>query len=200
MDLLRKKEKNIITNYSIKLSENFRLKEFCQSKWTPKENAVIPNKYQIYLTKEICTKILQPIRDYFDKPIIIISGIRNKKIIEAMEKKGLHPSKDTDHSYLDPEVNRWGVGAVDFYIEGINIRTIYKFIAKRNKIDSNYAFGQAILHTDYKYIHISNPITNVCSKKFCRLNKKEKRKYLKCSRHTGYLLLAVSGKGKILNL
>lgn len=117
-----------------------------------------------------------------------------------MEKKGLHPSKDTDHSYLDPEVNRWGVGAVDFYIEGINIRTIYKFIAKKNKTDSNYNFGQAILHTDYKYIHISNPITNVYSKKFYLFNRKEKQKYLKYSRHTGYLLLAVNSRGKILNL
>jgi len=186
--------------YNQFLSPNFQLKEFCQSRCTPGENDVSPNKFQIYLVKELCIKILQPIRDYFNKPITITSGMRNKKIMDAMKKNGFHPSKTTDHSYLDPEINRWGVGATDFYINGVNIHSIYKFIARKSKINNDYNFGQAIIYTDYKFIHVSNPITTVFSEEFYFENIGKKQKYLKSSKHTGYRLLAVNSKGKILNL
>lgn len=187
-------------DYNQFLSANFQLIEFCRSSCTPGEIDVQPNKYQIYLAKELCVRVLQPTRDHFGKPMTITSAMRNKRIIDAMVAKGFKPSRTTDHSYLDPDVCQWGVGAVDFHIRGIDIVDVYKWMVRQSKIKDTFAIGQIILYVDHRFIHVSNPVTAVFSIPFYFEAIRKKQKYLKCTGYTGYQIVSVDNDGEIITL
>jgi hypothetical protein len=159
---------------SAKISPHFRIGEFCQSDY----GEIKPKRYQIYLIKRLAQDILEPIRERFGSPVVITSGIRNKHVWDGIARRARErglppPSKTTDHSYLDPEVNQWGVGAVDFFVEGVSSQHVFLWASE------NLAYGQIILYPDYHFIHISNPKEIVFSNRFAeKFLKGKKRKML----------------------
>lgn len=77
----------------MKLSENFTLSELTKSEYAIRNDLLnMPDESQIVNLKMLCEKVLQPIRDHFDRPVIISSGYRSK--ILNMRIGG---SKTSDH-------------------------------------------------------------------------------------------------------
>tara|TARA_R100000657_G_C4624820_1_gene74177 strand:+ start:97 stop:558 length:462 start_codon:yes stop_codon:yes gene_type:complete len=61
----------------MKLSDNFSLHEFTRSQTAIRHNIEnVPNDKQIFNLRNLCVNVLQPVRDYFMKPMIISSGFR----------------------------------------------------------------------------------------------------------------------------
>lgn len=66
---------------SIKLSENFSLDEMVFSQTASRlgiDNK--PDSEQILNLINLCVNVLQPIRDFFQKPVIVTSGYRSKEL------------------------------------------------------------------------------------------------------------------------
>lgn len=69
----------------MKLTENFTLQEMIHSNTAIAKGIVnIPNESQINFIRELCTNILQPIRDNFSVPIRISSGFRSPRLNVAI--------------------------------------------------------------------------------------------------------------------
>ena len=61
----------------MKLSDNFSLHEFTRSQTATRHNIEnVPSKQVIENLKSLCLGVLQPVRDYFMRPMIISSGFR----------------------------------------------------------------------------------------------------------------------------
>ena len=61
----------------MKLSDNFSLYEFTRSQTATRHNIEnVPSDKQIFNLRNLCVNVLQPVRDYFMKPMIISSGFR----------------------------------------------------------------------------------------------------------------------------
>ena len=61
----------------MKLSDNFSLYEFTRSQTATRHNIEnVPSDTQIFNLRNLCVNVLQPVRDYFMKPMIISSGFR----------------------------------------------------------------------------------------------------------------------------
>jgi len=127
-------------------------------------------EYQVPLILEATFRV-QMIRDYFKVPIFVRSGVRDKNIYDTLIANGHAVSKyriiydvdgkfkikGTDHSYMNPEVNPVGVGAIDFQVENRNLLVdIYSYVKDKMR----HLVGQCILYRKYKkpwFIHISIP-------------------------------------------
>lgn len=70
----------------MKLSKNFTLAELTNSH-TAKKLGIknIPNEIELQNLIYLCEKVLQPLRDYFGKPINITVGFRSKKLNKAVD-------------------------------------------------------------------------------------------------------------------
>lgn len=78
------KKKNMI-DLNQKLSENFTLNEFIDSKVAKKKKIDnTPTLLVISHLKELCLRLLQPFRDYYGKPIIVTSGYRCPALNDAV--------------------------------------------------------------------------------------------------------------------
>ena len=69
----------------MQLTENFSLEEFTKSQTATRNNIDnTPDEKQIINIRNLCVNVLQPVRDYFLKPVMISSGFRcdllNQKI------------------------------------------------------------------------------------------------------------------------
>lgn len=125
----------------MKITENFRLKEFLISDTAKKYNIKneiddIQHLFNIY---ELCL-LLEKIRKHFNKPIIITSGYRNSEL-----NKKVGGVKNSQHSIGE---------AVDFHIKDIDNKDAVKWIAE------NILFDQLILEeyidkNNQGWIHIS---------------------------------------------
>ena len=152
----------IPSKLDIKIAPNFKLYEYCYSN-TAKE-WVYPEPIQFWLVQKHAFHIMQPIRDAWGE-IRINSGIRTRTIIAALKRAGNAVSEHTDHSFLDPHVNRWGTGAADFYPAEAKIADVWSWIVQRvrsGKLD----VGQAIFYPARNVIHISNPHSLLYSQGF----------------------------------
>ena len=65
----------------MKLSENFSLNEFTKSQTATRHNIDnTPSMTEILNLKSLCESVLQPVRNNFQKPMIISSGFRCKEL------------------------------------------------------------------------------------------------------------------------
>ena len=65
----------------MRLSDNFSLHEFVRSQTATRHNIDnTPNEEVIENLKSLCIGVLQPVRDYFQKPMIISSGFRCEEL------------------------------------------------------------------------------------------------------------------------
>ena len=87
--------------------------------------------------RALAQDILQPIRVFFDNPVIITSGYRCPDLNKAV--KG---SNNSQHLYGE---------AADFYVKNISKEKVFEWIVN----SSNIVYGQAILEPSW--IHITFP-------------------------------------------
>ena len=74
----------------IQLSENFKLSEFTR---TSRPFPNIPSRKHVSNLKRLVDNILQPLRDYVKRPIIITSGYRSEAVNSSLQ----HSSKTSQH-------------------------------------------------------------------------------------------------------
>lgn len=118
-----------------KLSEHFTLEEMTYSATAVKKGLInIPSKAEIKNLKELCTKILEPLRKEIGLPIKINSGYRSVKVNAAVG--GVSTSAHVFGYAADIVCPQYG-----------NAKEFTKYVAdflKRN----NIAFDQCILEFD----------------------------------------------------
>jgi zinc D-Ala-D-Ala carboxypeptidase len=119
----------------MQLSKNFSLGEFTHSA-TAKNRGLnnSPNSHQINNLKILCEKVLQPIRDNFNRPVKITSGFRSRAVNEA-----IRGAVNSQHSTGE---------ASDFVVDGVPLQRVINYI--RN----NLAYDQLILYKN-GWIHVS---------------------------------------------
>jgi hypothetical protein len=72
----------------MKLSENFELHELIKSQIAERKGiSNNPSTDQINNLKDLCLNVLQPIRSYFDSPVVISSGYRSPELCVAIGSK-----------------------------------------------------------------------------------------------------------------
>lgn len=124
------------------LSRNFRLNEFLKSQTASRHNIEnIPSKEEFLNLLNLCKYVLQPIRQYYGRPVSIISGFR---CLELNRKIG--SSDNSQHIK--------GM-AVDFEIMGLDNHAVARHVSRIVNFD------QCILEFHYRnspqsgWIHIS---------------------------------------------
>ena len=106
----------------MKLTENFTLAELTKSETAKKNNIDnTPDAEQIECLKQLCENILQPLRDDFQKPLVISSGFRNKKLSLLVGSK-------TTSQHCKGQ-------AADFTIPGIDNKKVFKHIIENLPMD-----------------------------------------------------------------
>jgi len=117
-----------------RLSEHFKLSEFTKSN-KALENGInnTPPENAIYNLQALCNNVLEPIRQYFNCPVIITSGFRSKKLNQT-----IGGSKYSQH--LKGE-------ASDFIVKGVKTSDIFAFLTNTKKWTS----GQ--IHTPARTDH-----------------------------------------------
>lgn len=105
------------------LSANFTLFEFTAASATAAKNKLynVPNNAGVLRLKEICQKVLQPLRDHFQSPVVIRSGYRSDKV-NAL----LNEAPNSRHILCE---------AVDFRVKGVKNEVVCAYIAENLKYD-----------------------------------------------------------------
>ena len=110
----------------MKLSKNFSLQEMTKSQTALRrgiDNTPTPDK--IDPLTMLCEKVLQPVRDHFDRPVTITSGYRSPELCMAIGSK--------------PTSQHTKGQAADFEIPGVSNMEVAKWISE------NLEFDQLIL-------------------------------------------------------
>ena len=106
----------------MKLSNNFSLEEMTRSATAEKKNIEnVPNEEQIECLRQLCINILQPLRDDFQKPLVVSSGFRSKKLSLAINSK-------TTSQHCKGQ-------AADFTIPGVDNKKVFKHIIENLPMD-----------------------------------------------------------------
>ena len=110
----------------MKLSKNFTLNEMIKSTVALRKNIDnTPSQIHVENLRKVVTHILQPIRDRFDKPVVVSSGYRSIALCEAIGS-----SKFSQHALGQ---------AVDFEILGVDNYELANWIC------ANLEYDQLIL-------------------------------------------------------
>lgn len=121
----------------MQISKNFNLKEFTKSATAKKlniDNSKVP-EYVKNNIKELVYQVLQPLRDYIDKPITINSGYRCLKLNAAVG--GVPTSQHVQGQ------------AVDIKVDGLSSFEIAQAV-----LDLHLPYDQLILYNDFVHISI----------------------------------------------
>lgn len=130
----------------MKLTKNFRLKEFTKSAGI----VIEPTDEQIFCMQCLCENILQPIRSKWGRTTIT-SGLRNSRSTNLLIANGYPASKTSDHlAWCD--VNPRGTGAADINVPGKDMKVIFDWCINNFKD----LYRQLIYYPDKNIIHVSN--------------------------------------------
>ena len=99
----------------------------------------------------LCRTLLEPIREHYDKPVIIVSGYRYPALNDRVE--GVETSQ---HLHFQ---------AADFYVEGVPLEQVFNYIQKQK-----LPFGQLILKNTTIHISLGEPFR---LSKYCGEARKE---------------------------
>ena len=119
----------------MKLTPHFSLREWTESP-TAQELGIVnfPNAIQLERICWITLFVLERVRDYYQRLLVITSGFRCPQLNQAvggmLNSAHLFPSE----TFL---------GAVDFQVPGANLRDVFNFVA----FDSHLPYDQMILET-----------------------------------------------------
>lgn len=116
----------------MKLSKNFTLDEMIRTS-TGIPN--IPTDKEIENMRKLVENVLQPLRDYMNRPIIVNSGFRSKEV-----NKAVGGSKDSGHMLGTAADITMGSKALN--------RLVYNYIR------DNCEFRQLINEYNYSWIHV----------------------------------------------
>lgn len=106
----------------VQLSPNFSLSELTKSQAALRRGiANTPNAAEIEALRALALNVLQPIRDYFKKPVVINSGFRNEEVNHLTGG-----SVTSQHSFGE---------AADIEIPGVSNFEVAKWIEKRLVFD-----------------------------------------------------------------
>ena len=124
----------------MKLSKNFSLEEMAKSQTALRKGIDnIPSPDKIEPLQLLCEKVLQPLRDHFDRPVMITSGYRSPELCVAIGSK-----ISSQHTKGQ---------AADFEIPGVSNMDVAEWIA------DNLEFDQLILECytggNTGWIHVS---------------------------------------------
>lgn len=133
------------------LTKNFVLKEFVISQTAERlglDNT--PSQKTIANLKLLCEKVLQPLRDYFEKPVVISSGYRSLAVNRAIG------STDKSQHILGQ--------AADFIIPTLDNFEVAKWIQKNLNYDQLilefYTGGNTgWIHVGYSRRHLNQELT-----------------------------------------
>lgn len=176
-----------------KLSKNFRVKEFTLSDVASKNIGIRRGGHVQWLLETLVKNIMQPLRSDLGR-IVISNGLRDIEVWQALKANGYNPSKTTDHSYGDCELNRHGVGACDFYMYFVRHCDWPLLMWQAyEKIRRFMNYGQVIIYLEKKtlgciprFIHVSNPPELVHSATMIkRLNRWKTKSIIKIGRNVG---------------
>jgi len=106
----------------MKLSKNFSLQEMTKSQTALRrgiDNTPTPDKIEP-LTM-LCEKVLQPVRDHFDRPVTITSGYRSPELCLAIGSK-------TTSQHTKGQ-------AADFEVPGVSNMEVAQWIAENCEFD-----------------------------------------------------------------
>ena len=121
----------------MEISKNFRLEEFTKSATADRlkiNNKKVP-EFAKNNIKEMVFQVLQPLRDYIDKPITINSGYRCLKLNAAVG--GVPTSQHVQGQ------------AVDIEVDGLSSFEIAQAV-----LDLHLPYDQLILYNDFVHISI----------------------------------------------
>lgn len=162
---VEKEKQPILVNGDERLSKYFLLSEFVNSNVAARNNINnSPNAEERKNMKDLCVNVLDPVREHFNRPVVLSSGFRSKEL-----NTKVRGSKTSDH--------RFGCAA-DFEIKGISNYEVAKWI------EDNLEYKQLIL----EFNEPSQPNSGWihCSYKE-GVNKKQSLRAVKRNRRTKYL-------------
>lgn len=134
----------------MRLSNNFSLEEFTKSKTADSLNILnVPALVHITNLQHLCTSVLQPIRDKWNKPIFISGGYRCRALNKAV---GGVPTSQ----HLLGE-------AADLICE--DNKSLW-YLIKSMIENGEIKVGQLIDEKNLSWIHISLPSENKCNQIF----------------------------------
>lgn len=118
------------------LTKNFSLIELTSSEAAARKGIDnTPNQEAINNLKEICENVMQPLREWYDKPINITSGYRSQKV-----NKAIGGSASSDHC-----LGR----AIDFTLPKEDYQRVFDWLR------TNVEFDQLINEFNFQWIHVS---------------------------------------------
>lgn len=124
----------------MELSKNFTLEEMCESQRAKEHGIVnqVTDTEHLNNLKELCTKVLQPLRDEWGSPIRVTSGYRRPQLNTLL--KGSSTSQHLVGSACDLDVGE----------KSDNLR-LFEMAA-----NSDLPFDQLINEFDGEWVHISH--------------------------------------------
>jgi len=167
---------------TIKMNLNDKIPECPDFRWR-EFIGYLPWEKQEFLIMNLA-KLLQAVRGVFRVEFHIRHAVRSWAKSNELKAKGYAVANRTDHSYLDPMVYQFGVGAADFTIDDKKLLPeIFDYYVNQGR-DGKLHFGQVIWYPpagpevkSQNIIHLSNPRRLVFTKAFCE-TLPPKRKYL----------------------
>jgi len=155
---MKKKFYRVRLNYDGEVIEGvpyFKFKEVLYSDLA--KHYIKPWNYQLSLLRRFFIETILPVREKIGR-MKVTSGVRDKIVMSTLFNLGRYPSFTTDHAYLDPQVNSFGVGAIDFIPLDIDIKEAYEIIYDIYK-NEKIPLGQLIIYQKRlnrsSFIHIS---------------------------------------------
>jgi zinc D-Ala-D-Ala carboxypeptidase len=110
----------------VKLSPSFELRELLVSDTAARRGiSNLPDGAQLLALARLCENVLQPVRNHFNAPVVVTSGLRSPAL-----NKAVRGSKTSQHCYGE---------AADFTVAGFPDITVAKWIA------ASLPFDQLIL-------------------------------------------------------
>lgn len=138
----------------MRITKNFSLSELVASDTATDANIDnTPTEEHIENMKNLCEKILQPVRDHFKLPLRVSSGYRCSdlnKLVGGVENSAHKTGR-----------------AADIVLDYVTVKELFNYIAR-----SNLPFNQLILEYD-SWVHVSIPKNGIDPKRECLvINKK----------------------------
>lgn len=128
-----------------RLSENFTLGEMIRSETAARRGIRnVPGKAEIAALRLLCEKVLQPVRNYYDRPVIVTSGYRSPRLNTA-----IGGSATSQHCQGE---------AADFTVPGISNLEVCRWIESNLNYDQLiYEFGESgWVHCSYSAHRMRN--------------------------------------------
>jgi len=118
--------------FTYKVTPNITYGELCLNQ----EKRRFTKQYQCDTAKEICLFLEKARKQFGNKPIIITSASRPEPI-----NTQVGGAKNSEHTYNAPSR-----GAVDFYIQGVNIKTVQDWCDKNWPYSLGYGAPKGFIH------------------------------------------------------